>query len=282
MIRPAFLLFALAGSAVISACSDPTAFEPQHALTAGSTDLFLVAGQSNGRGPYGLSNYTTLVNALGTATAWPTFAVEYHRRTGREVAIVNAVRGGTSLTFRSDDSRAPGYVRGSWDRRGPHFDVSVEMLASALMAHPVYTLRGLIWIQGEADAAAIDRGIISGALYERTLLDLVARYRSKYGVELPVYVVRTGKLKECSAAYPSVTCADGETKGFKAVRAAQDRAVSRLPRTMIWRGTVNFPRTNMMANLLHYNLEGYQMVGRNIARLAAEYIGPFLTAFYFV
>jgi hypothetical protein len=268
--KPAVLIFALATSMAMTACVDPTAPVRSFSQAETSTDLFLVAGQSNGRGPFGLSHHADLVATLSNPTAWPTFAVEYHRRTGRQVAIVNATRAGTSLTFRSDQSRTPGYLRGSWDRRGPHFGTSVAMLDSAILAHPDYTLRGLIWVQGEADAAAIERGIITGGLYERTLLDLVSRYRARYGADLPVYIVRTGKLMECSPDYPSISCTDGDTKGFKAVRAAQDRAAIAMPGTAIWRGAVNFPGDGLMSNLLHYSLGGYQTVGRNVARLAAQ------------
>jgi hypothetical protein len=201
-IRPAGLIVALAACASSFACGEPTAPRPELTSTAPTTDVFLVAGQSNGRGPYGLSRYTDLLATLDKPTAWPTFAVEYHIRTGREVAIVNATRAGTSLTFRSDQSRSPGYLRGSWDRRGPHFGASVAMLDSALEANPLYALRGLIWVQGEADASAIERGVITGGLYERTLVDLVSRYRERYGSDLPVYIVRTGKLMECSPDYP--------------------------------------------------------------------------------
>jgi hypothetical protein len=232
----------------LGACSDPVAISRSTSHTSEPTDVFLVAGQSNARGPLGLSTYPTLKASIGTFSAWPSFAVEYHRLTGRDVSIVNARVGGSSQTWQSDRGRG----NGSWDSRGTLWAQSVAMLDS-FTAVPA----GIIWVQGEADAGAIYRGTLTRSQYERALQAMILRYREKYG-PVPFYIVRTGRLDA------------RDTDGHKAVRRAQERVALNDPLTwVVYERAVTFADRGLMADNVHWATPGLQEVGRVSARFIA-------------
>jgi hypothetical protein len=245
MMRNVVVLMFVLG---VNACSDPVAISRSTSHANEMADVFLVAGQSNARGPLGLSTYDTLSASIGTFSAWPSFAVEYHRLTGRDVSIVNARVGGSSQTWQSDRGRG----MGSWDSRGSLWAQSVAMLDS-FTAYP----SGIIWVQGEADAGAIFRGTLTRSQYERALQAMILRYREKYG-PVPFYIVRTGRPDS------------RDTDGHLAVRRSQERVALRDPLTwVVYERAVSFPDRGLMADNVHWSTRALQEVGRAAARFVA-------------
>lgn len=100
--------------------------------------------------------------------------------------------------------------------------------------------RGLLWLQGEKDAAQYE-----SANYSTRLQTLVANYRSTYGASLPVAVV---KIKADVGSYPDVV----------AVQAAQAAAVAAMGNAILIDTTsdVDFPRIDGVhfAALAHKNI----------------------------
>lgn len=217
----------------------------------GAAPVFLIGGQSNARGRSGFVPYDTLAADSLDFSAWPTFAAECQLRTGRQIAVVNTRVGGSAQTHHALR------VNGSWDERGVLWDASVAAMDSTLAAHPELALAGIVWMQGEADANAIDAGLQALAHYQRALERMIARYRAHYG-PVPFYIVRTGRP------------ADGDRPGWQSVRTGQRRVVDSdtLGAVMAYEGTINFPLWGMMVDQVHYSVEGLQLVGRAVARAA--------------
>jgi hypothetical protein len=236
----------------LAACSSD-AVSPASRHTAAATtgvDLFFVSGQSNARGALGYSDPARLRADVGTFSSIPTFAVEYERLTGVPAAVYNARVGGASQTWQSDVGRS----NGSWDHKGTLWQEGVASLDSLMATHPDHSLRGVIWIQCEADAGAIDRGTVTRSQYERALTGMIARYRAKYGA-IPFYIVRCGAL------------ANRDSDGYRQARAAQTRIANRDPLTHIaYAGTVNFPTRGLMFDNVHWSQAGQELVGRSVAR----------------
>ena len=240
---------------VLAACSSDALSPASRDIVATSAgvDLFFVSGQSNARGLLGYSDPARLRADVGTFSAIPTFAVEYERLTGVPVAVYNARVGGASQTWQSDVGRN----NGSWDHKGTLWQEGVASLDSLMAAHPDHTLRGIIWVQCEADAGAIDRGTVTRSQYERALRGMIARYRAKYGA-IPFYIVRCGAL------------ANRVSDGYRQARQAQTRIADNDPLTHIaYGGTLNFPGKGLMYDNVHWSQAGQEIVGRAVARYIA-------------
>ena len=254
MVKTALVLLATIFFGCSSSSVDLT---ENKALVPGGSALFLIGGQSNARGVEGFVSSDSLValEASGEYSAWPTFALECSTRLNYPVTIVNTRVGGSSQTYQSDQSRTEGYRHGSWDERGELWARSVSMTDSALANNPGAQLVGIVWVQGEADAGAIDRGAIELAHYQRALERMIVRYRVKYG-PISFSIVRTGRL------------ASGDTPGFQAVRIAQDRvgAADSLDAPVAYAKTINFPGWGLMEDNIHYSRDGLKAVGRDVAR----------------
>jgi hypothetical protein len=240
---------------VLAACSSDAVSPASRDIVATSpgVDLFFVSGQSNARGPFGYSDPASLRADIGTFSAFPTFAIEYERLTGVPVAVYNARVGGASQTWQSDVGRN----NGSWDHKGTLWQQGVTSLDSLMAAHPDHTLRGVIWVQCEADAGAIERGTVTRGQYERALSGMIARYRAKYGA-IPFYIVRCGAH------------ARRDSDGYRQARLAQTRIADNDPLTHIaYAGTVNFPAKGLMYDHVHWSQAGQEIVGRAVARYIA-------------
>jgi hypothetical protein len=252
MKRCAVLLFA-----VLSACSDPVAVSRSTSHTGTTTDLFLVAGQSNARGELGLNTLSDLRHQYRSSTiislsAWPAFGVRYYALTGRNVAIVNTRSGAGSQTIEA----APTLTRKNWDTTGALVPASMTTLDSVLALSPVYHLKGIIWSQGEQDQRYILDGTLTPERYRQALETMIARYRDKYGPTLRFYIVRTGRATS------------GDHKGWRGIRSMQEAVANADPYTSIaYRGTVGFPDRGLMldGDENHYSKDGLIIVGRAVA-----------------
>jgi hypothetical protein len=258
-------------------------------LTAGAVrqlDLFLGAGQSNavGQGTSASAptpdpafaylyddggNITTItdpVDSAGTGSMWPQFAVDYHRMTGRVVGLATFARSGSTQVDDADVGS------GNWDTTGDHYDDAKAHLDAAIAAFEAagwkVNVRGVIWSQGETDAAAINTATITATDYGTALATMLGRWRTDYGEDFYFWCVRTGTNPGLSDT------------GFAAIRNEQEKRAAVDPRFIIaTRETLNFPNLSMMGSGSHYNQAGLNRAGSGAARAAA---GAYWNATHYV
>jgi sialate O-acetylesterase len=237
--------------------------------------LFLVAGQSNavGQGDSALSvksglnaafEYRFTGNQLlrladpvganelsfehaATGSAWPAFAAQLHLRSLKNIIIIPAARSGSSCNYKAElDSY------GTWDTTGVLLKNAVLKTQKAV-EKTGQPLSGIIWLQGERDANAINSGTITVAEYEQRLRKLIARFRQQLGVGVPFYIVETGYYKNHSKV------------GFDAVQAAQQRVALTVPRVFVVFKTAGFEAQNKLKDEIHYNQAALNEMGKAIA-----------------
>ncbi len=73
-------------------------------------------------------------------------------------------------------------------------------------------LLGVVWLQGERDANAINDGKLTAGAYREALESVIARFREACGKSLAFYIVQTGYY------------AGHGREGFDAVRRIQERS----------------------------------------------------------
>lgn len=238
---------------------------PARAAAGAPIDVFLVAGQSNASGfggsaegspkvPPGavLQYYKGRISAgndpVGNAqfgSAWPSFGATYHAHTGRRVLFVPAAVPATPMSPNVDAFRM-----GHWDETGTLFSRAVELADRALAAAgPDARFAGVLWSQGEADAAAIGHGMETQAEYERGLRKLIVRFRAHFGRRMPFYIFETG---------------DGDpARGYAAVRAVQEQVSRTTPDApIVFNEAAGYPARGLMTKGgVHYNQTGYNRMG---------------------
>lgn len=185
-----------------------------------------------------------------TGSAWPAFAARYFERTGREVVLVPAARGGSSCHEKAELSDM-----GTWYPTGrkPLFENAILKIQQAERKTGLKTA-GIIWLQGERDANAIFDQKMTPAEYEQALEELITRFRSRLGRPVPFYIVLTGNQ-------------DGrEPIGNEAVRKAQRSVAKRLPDVqVVYEDTPLFPAQKRMKDFVHYGQDALNEIGRVVA-----------------
>ncbi len=240
--------------------------------------LFLLAGQSNavGQGDSSLSQHllpetawefkqesgslVPLKDPFGenqspfqqanTGSIAPAFAHRYHELTMNKVVMVAAARGGSSCHQLAE---LPGM--GTWDTEGDLllFDASVAKTKAAIVLTGI-PFGGIIWIQGERDANAINKGELSSEAFQKELEALIQRFRKAFGKKMPFYLVLTG-------AY-----IDHPTAGFEQVRQVQKRIAEMDKWThLVFTDTPDFPEKGWMKDQIHYNQTGLNTIGTAVA-----------------
>ncbi|MBC9929128.1 sialate O-acetylesterase [Chitinophaga qingshengii] len=185
----------------------------------------------------------------GTGSVWPAFAAAWHQRTGDTVIIVPAARGGASC-----HPKARLGAMDTWDTTGSLFEAAVGK-TTAVLQKSKGVLKGIIWLQGERDANAINSGNLTTAEYQSALIGLIQRFRASLGNKVPFFIVQTGNYSGHPVA------------GFEEVRKAQQAVARKLPAVMIvYRDTPSFPTKKWMTDDIHYNQEGLNDIGRVIAK----------------
>jgi hypothetical protein len=250
------------------------------AVTPTMWDIFLVAGQSNavgaseGGGPviqpgiakqyYSSALTEILGDPVGGATygsLCPAFVNEYYRRTGRGVILVPAALNGSPLlqaTLGGTDN---------WSSTGTLRGTAITLLdaakTAATSANLPWQFGGVIWVQGERDADAIDASTagVSGANYitEFGLLNTYLNTNTgNVGNRMPILMVRTGHKDT------------GDTAGYVAIRAAQDTLARTHPNVfMAHTGAYRFTARGLMKDLYHYEQPAYDEIGVSVAMVAA-------------
>ena len=274
----------------MSKVSNPAATtSPTHIATLaasvapGNVDVFLIAGQSNGRGigtsslsptvptgkvlRYGhdgsisdandpLTNAVNSGQNANTGCAWPSFGLTLFSATQRKVLFVQTCHGATSQVNLGNPAS-------TWDTGGTLFPQAIAALNAALTAAitagyaPVF--RGVLWCQGEQDAIAINGSMITQGQYITALTAMIARFRAAtiggttYPA-MPFYLFRTG------------TDPSQSDVGFASVRAAQDSTIASDPHSeVVFRDSIKFPALGYqqaVPNSIHYTQAGYNEMGR--------------------
>ena len=223
-----------------------------------------------------------------TVSAWPAFAKKYlelwKQRTNvnSSVYLVQTAKGGSGChpsSFSGTD-----YSYNTWSQGDLLFFKSVEKINAAIKKTCV-PLTGIIWLQGETDAAAIRRNDITKEDYKQALIDLIARYRQTYGSSLKFFIIKTAlsylQKSNCvdpcaynSANYAFCCPASNTNSGFDQVRQAQEEVAASDPNTFIVydhpgaTSTVvpNSSQLGYYKDGLHYIKTVYDSVGTNVAK----------------
>jgi hypothetical protein len=237
--------------------------------TAEPMDAFLIAGQSNARGKgnsaqapdpqtdtvyqQGNPNLAMVTNDVGftEGSAWPAMGITWYQMTRRRICFANRAIDSTSLSPVVANAGA-----GDWSPMGAHFQPSITntqiMLAQIEAAGFIPVFRGVLWGQGESDAAGINATTTTKAAYKDQLRTLIAGYRAIFGADMPFYIVKTG------------TRTNEDDAGYAQIREAQDEIVAEDPHRnkFIYKDTIAFVARGMMRDVVHYNQAAQNEIGR--------------------
>lgn len=243
-----------------------------------AADVFLIAGQSNAVGqeidgqnfvPPAQDNVLRFhggrlqgVNKLG---AWQEFGNRYFSLTGRRVIFVPASKGGTGSNLKSHRGH------GHWGIEDSLFTNSLGLVDSAMkkLSQDGFTpsFRGVLWVQGENDAMAINDGAQTKDDYKAALESIIQRYRAHFNSNLPFFIFQTGR-----AVCFEQPCM---SNGFSLVRDVQLSVdLADIHSVIVYNGAVNFPEQGLMWDEFHYLPGGYQQMGT----AAADAVASFLSA----
>ncbi len=239
--------------------------------------MFTVAGQSNSVGysdapspevPVGVAyfwNGTSMVplaDPVGTAQngSWcAAFAREFWERTGFGCMFVPTGKGSTSLVTAANTDGG-----GTWSSTGTLRAASVAATKAAMGAVGnalPWQYGGIIWCQGEQDAGWIASYGGDQASYIAEFGLLNSYFKSEFGASVPVIISRTGQRPDQALE-----------SAWQQIRNAQDyfaRTYSNV--SMGFTGAITFvARGLMQTGSLHYRQPGYDLMGRALARVAAQ------------
>ncbi|TAJ11927.1 hypothetical protein DMA11_15010 [Marinilabiliaceae bacterium JC017] len=242
-------------------------------------DLFIVAGQSNAVGVGDKDNsikvkkgvafeYDSQKNALihlqdpvGSSymgfqrsedgSFVPSFGKTYNELANKKVVIVQCAKGGSSCHLLAETNDW-----GTWDNEGALFENCVEKVRKAEKFTKV-KVKAVIWSQGENDGEAIANKIITKDEYEKSLKDLISRFRQEFGSELLFCIIETGhKLNDKRV-----------DKGFSVVRSVQKKVARKDKQTyMIYSKTHKFKNRKWHTDIVHYDQTGLNDIGKNVAK----------------
>ncbi len=241
--------------------------------------LFLLAGQSNacGMGDSAKSNlnfsasafeFDVLTNSVkplrdpvgqvweGLETAKrgsiaPAFSKAYADISRKGVNLLTAARGGSSCCNKAELGNY-----GTWDTSGHLllFPIAVKKAKMAMFKTGL-SLNGIIWMQGERDANAINDNKQTQDEFKESLKSLIHRFRDALGKDLPFFIVKTG--------YQT----DRPKNGNDAVRAMQEEVAKELKNVfVVYNDTHLFITKTWMHDNVHYNQQALDDIGKTIAQ----------------
>lgn len=238
--------------------------------------LFLLAGQSNasGQGDSILSNQLLsslayeynitsddikplkdpvgqnwkLLQTSNSGSVAPAFTRKFSSLTNKHTILITASRGGSSCNVKAMLANYD-----TWDYSGSLFDQTIEKTNKAILKSGLQ-LTGVIWMQGERDANAINDGVLTSFSYKNSLIALINRFKIEYGPNLGFYIVQTG--------YQS-----GRPKeGNDAVRSVQEQVANELKNVFIvYSETDLFFEKKWMKDNVHYNQVALNHIGEQSA-----------------
>ena len=241
--------------------------------------LFLLAGQSNacGMGDSAKSNlnhsdnafeYDVLLNEIKplkdpVGQIWenlekakrgsisPAFSKAYADISHQKVIMLTAARGGSSCCIKADMNNY-----GTWDTSGHLLLLPVAVKkAKMAIAKTGLPLKGIIWVQGERDANAINDNKQTKEEFKEALKSVITRFRDSLGDNIPFFIVKTGYQTDRPQA------------GNDAVRAMQDEVAKELKNVyVVYNDTNLFIEKKWMHDKVHYNQSGLDDIGTTIAQ----------------
>ena len=129
-------------------------------------------------------------------------------------------------------------------------------------------LGGLLWIQGEAEASGIAKGMagISVATYISGTQDVFAFFRKLAGdSNLPIYISQIG-------GYKYELTSPGLHAAYESIRQAQKTLINESKKVfMAFDGAESFLRAGYMNDNIHYDQKGYNIVGKAFARFISNH-----------
>ena len=197
-------------------------------------------------------------------SSWPAFGREFFALTGRKVVILNVAWGGAYVTNYGGDNTW--YGENSIRRQSA--STQYQALTAELGKEGTdWTLGGLLWIQGEAEASGIANGVsgVSVSTYLSGTQDVFAFFRSLTGnSNLPIYISQIG-------AYKYETTSPGLHAAYESIREAQKTLVNENQKVfMAFDGAETFLRAGYMYDNIHYNQKGYNIIGKAFARFISN------------
>ncbi|MGJ8656137.1 MAG: sialate O-acetylesterase [Akkermansiaceae bacterium] len=272
-------IFISEANSTTSTLSNLTLTQVAQATQPEEWDIYLIGGQSNAEGRAVNSNLPTALQGIqadvmlfndvdgnwaalqpgtggNTATGGNSSQFGPEVTLGRTLADANPTRniaivkygaGGTNLhtQWDPDDTGA--------DNKYDNFVTTVNNAIASLPTGVTYSIKGMVWMQGENDAPATGgNGVSPNALaYEANLTNFISSVRDEFGVpEMPFVIGQLGHLKDVPVANTNWTI----------VQSGQARVAALDPHVTMVINT-GLP----LKDLVHYNAEGQQTLGQNFA-----------------
>ena len=245
--------------------------------------LFIVAGQSNSVGnagkPYEVADYAgrfwdwklqsskalkplrdPVYRSSTMGTAWPAFGREFFARTGRKVVVLSVGSNGSYVTDQGTGVTNTWYGDDSVLRQTATREY--QACTAVLGAKDTdWILGGLIWIQGEQEAGKVGSGNMQISEWIQGTLSVFSFFRNLTRVSnMPIYLsqigINTGSLTNESLA-----------QGFKTIQSAQAQICTENENDYLaFTGAKEFLKAGYMADTVHYNQKGYNILGKAVAR----------------
>ncbi|MDQ7916544.1 sialate O-acetylesterase [Mesonia sp. MT50] len=180
---------------------------------------------------------------------------EYNKLTKNKVIVVQAAKGGASLTKEAEIENW-----GNWSSSGSLFQNSltkIKMMQACFLQGeiPKASIDAIFWSQGENEGQAIANQIIEKQDYKNALIQLVEKYLSHLG-EVPFIIIETGRFQGDSI----------KDQGYKAVREAQREVAAEMENVHIgYDETELFIERHWLKDVVHYNQEALNDIGEKLA-----------------
>ncbi len=239
----------------ISTLTRPSNFNPK------DVDVFLISGQSNAVGQQiggqsilpvrsfhaarFLDGQLQELNGLG---AWKSFALRYFNLTQRRVIFIPTSVPGTGTNSLSS------FGRGHWAPDQAIFKKSVsdfetgrtKLISDGYQVH----FKGVLWVQGENDADAINSSLQTVEHYSSSLQKIINAYRTEISDAHQFFIFQTG------------TAVGANDSGYSSVRQVQSQLPKQLSFThLVYDKANTFPSQNLMWDSYHYMPDGYNDMG---------------------
>lgn len=195
-----------------------------------------------------------------TGSLIPALGYEYNRVTKNKVLVVQAAKGGSSLTEQAEINNW-----GNWSPSGVLFQNSltkIEMMQACLSAKKDNkpSVDAIFWSQGENEGQAITNNLITKQDYKKALINLVQRFHNRFG-EIPFIIIETGNFQGDSL----------KNQGYTKVREAQREVAAEMDNVYIgYNETEFFIERQWLLDVVHYNQEALNDIGKKLAYFYAS------------
>lgn len=250
--------------------------------------LFIVAGQSNSVGnaeapAYEVADYAgqfwnwrtnpaqlaplrdPVYRSSTRGTAWPAFGREFFACTGRKVVILSVGSNGSYVTDQGSSIINTWYGDASVLRQTATMQYQA-CIAALGTKNTDWILGGLIWIQGEQETGQIGSGSMQVSEWIEGTLSVFSFFRTLTGVStMPIYLSQIG-LSEGTLTNET------SARGYAAVQNAQVQICTENKNNYLaFTGAKSFLKAKYMADTVHYNQKGYNILGEAVARFISNH-----------